>query len=275
MTFLAAIFIGVLGAAIGSFLSVVTFRVKKKKKGIFFGNSMCPHCKKPLKWRHLIPVFSFLFLRGRCGLCGKKISAHYFAMEVLTAAVFVLTFLHWNFVTSTPSLIDPNFILYGIDWHIFEKFTFYAIEMVLLMAIFFYDLLYREIPDRFSLPAIVLGIFAGVLFGVPSLMSMGIGILIIAFFFGGQILISKGAWLGGGDLRLGAILAVLLGWELMVLALITSYVFGALVSIVLLLSKKADRKTAIPFGPFLITGGLIALFIGEEIINFYLSTIGW
>ena len=149
--------------------------------------------------------------------------------------------------------------------------------MGLLMTIFFYDLLYKEIPDRFSLPAIALGILAVFLFGVPtlpSLVSIGMGLLIIAVFFGGQILLSKGAWLGGGDLRIGILMAVLLGWESMVLALIVGYVLGALVSIVLLFGKKADRKTAIPFGPFLITGLLVALFLGEKIINFYLKTLG-
>lgn len=274
MTLITAIFAGILGAAFGSFLSVVIFRVKNKKKGIFFGSSMCPHCKKPLKWKHLIPVISFLALRGRCAYCGKRIGKHYFAMEILTAAVFILTFLHWNFLTFTPSMVDPGFTIYGIDWHIFEKFIFYLVEMALLMAVFFYDLLYREIPDRFSLPAIALGILAAVLFGFPTLMSLGIAIGIIILFFGGQILLSKGAWLGGGDLRLGLLLAVLLGWELMVLALIISYVFGALVSIILLIGKKADKKTAIPFGPFLVTGGLIALFLGERIITLYLTTLG-
>ena len=264
MTLLTAIIVAVFGAAVGSFLSVVLFRVRNKKKGIFLGRSMCPYCKKPLKWRHLIPVFSFIFLRGKCAYCGKSISRHYFGLEVLTSLCFVLAFLSWNFIGS----------LYSIDWKIFEIFSFYILELGLLMAIFFYDLLYKEIPDRFSLPAIALGILGAVLFGTPSLISAGIGVLIIALFFGGQILISKGAWLGGGDLRLGALMAILLGWEQMVLALIIAYIFGAFVSIVLLIGNKVTRKTAIPFGPFLVTGLLISLFLGEEIINLYLKTIG-
>ncbi len=272
---LPAIWVGFLGAAIGSFISVLVFRVKKKKKGILMGRSICPSCKKPLKWYHLIPVFSFLFLRGKCANCGKRISVHYFAIEVLTAAVFILTFLKWNFLSFVPSSVDPSIYLFEIDWKVFEIFLFYLVEMTLMMAIFFYDLLYQEIPDRFSLPAILIGILAAIAFGVPSLVSIGIGVLVIALFFGGQILLSKGAWLGGGDLRLGVLLAVLLGWEMMLLALILAYVFGAFVSIVLLAASKADRKTAIAFGPFLITGGLIALFLGEEIISFYISSVGF
>jgi len=277
MTLLTAIIIAIFGAAVGSFLSVVIFRVHNNKKGIFFGKSICPYCNKPLKWRHLIPIVSFLFLKGKCAYCGKRIGKHYFMLELLTALVFVLTFLSWNFLIPIASSTDPSLILHSIDWKIFEIFAFYILEMGLLMTIFFYDLLYKEIPDRFSLPAIALGILAVFLFGVPtlpSLVSIGMGLLIIAVFFGGQILLSKGAWLGGGDLRIGILMAVLLGWESMVLALIVGYVLGALVSIVLLFGKKADRKTAIPFGPFLITGLLVALFLGEKIINFYLKTLG-
>ena len=274
MTLLTAIIIAVFGAAVGSFLSVVVYRVHSGKKGILLGRSMCPHCKKPLKWKHLIPIFSFLFLGGKCAYCGKRIGKHYFGLEVLTALVFVLTFLSWNFIIETPSTIDPNLISYTIDWRIFETFVFYILEMGLMMAIFFYDLLYREIPDRFSLPAIALGILAAFLFGAPGIASIGIGLLIIAVFFGGQILLSKGAWLGGGDLRLGALMAVLLGWEYMVVAMIIGYLFGAFVSIVLLLGNKASRSTAIPFGPFLITGLLISLFLGEEIVNLYFKILG-
>lgn len=274
MTLFTAIIMGILGSAVGSFLSVVVHRIKKKKKGIIFGKSMCPHCKKPLKWKHLVPVISFMFLRGKCAFCGKKISKHYFALELLTALIFVVTFLNWNFIVSTPSSIDPSILSYSINWKIFEISLFYIIEMTLLMGIFFYDLLYQEIPDVLSVPAIVLAIVAAIGFGGPALASIGIGIAIILIFFGGQILISKGEWLGGGDLRLGVLMAVMLGWKYLLLALIISYVFGALVSIVLLLSDKANRKTAVPFGPFLITGTLVTLFLGSEIISAYMHALG-
>jgi leader peptidase (prepilin peptidase) / N-methyltransferase len=277
MTLFTAVVLGILGSAIGSFLSVVIHRlknVKKKKKGIILGKSICPHCKKKLKWRHLFPVLSFLFLKGKCAYCGKKIGKHYFALEILTAFLFIAAFLNWNFILSVPSTIDPSTVLYSIDWKVFEVFAFYAIEFSLMAGIFFYDLLYKEIPDSMSIPAIALGLIAAGIFGTPLYLSILIGLAIIAVFFGGQILLSKGEWLGGGDLRIGALLAVLLGWEMTVLALILGYVLGAIISIYLLLSKKATRKTAIPFGPFLIIGGLFALFAGEEIITMYLNLIG-
>lgn len=223
----------------------------------------------------MVPVLSFLVLRGKCAYCGKKISKHYFALELLTALLFVLTFLNWNFLTAIPSSIDPSLLSYGIDWNIFEVFIFYIVEMTLLMAIFFYDLMYKEIPDVLSIPAIFLALLAGILFGTPALPSVGLGLAIIAVFFGGQILVSKGAWLGGGDLRLGALMAVLLGAKLIILALIVSYFLGALISIILLISNKATRKTAIPFGPFLIMGLLTSLFVGEELITMYFNLVGF
>lgn len=271
---LMAILITILGTLVGSFLSVVLHRLRKKIKGIFFGASMCPNCRKRLKWKHLFPVLSFLILGGKCAHCGKRISFHYFGLEVLTAVVFLLTFLNFNFIESTPSAINQSLLLYSINTETLGLFLLYIIEAALMMGIFFYDLLYREIPDVLSLPAIVIAIAGSLAFQTVSPASMGIGIAIIAVFFGGQIVLSKGRWLGGGDLRLGVLLAVLLGWKLLILSLVISYILGALVSIVLLLSDKADRKTAIPFGPFLITGGIIALFYGERLISLYMNLTG-
>lgn len=239
------------------------------------GRSICPKCNKKLKWYHLFPVLSFLFLRGRCAFCGKKISPHYVMMELLTGAIFVLIFLNWNFLVETSSIVSSS-TLYSIDWAIFEKFLFYIVEATLLSLIFFYDLKYQEIPDRFSLPAITLGLLGVLLFTntVAAWSSVGIGLVIIVVFFGGQIALSKGQWLGGGDLRLGALMAVLLGYKVLILALMISYVLGALVSIPLIIANKANRKTKIAFGPFLITATLIGLFVGEKLVAMYLGMLG-
>ena len=234
---------------------------------------MCPYCKKPLKWKHMVPIFSYLVLGGKCAYCRKRISSHYVLLEILTAALFVIVFLNFNFITTVGSSVDPSVFSYSIDFNVFELFIFYLIEAGLMMGIFFYDLLYKEIPDVLSLPAIAVGFLGALLFGTPELQSLGIAVLIIVVFFGGQILLSKGHWLGGGDLRLGVLLAVLLGAKLLILALVLSYVLGSIVSLVLLACKKATRKTAIPFGPFLITGGLISLFIVEKIVTMYLNNL--
>jgi len=263
----------ILGTAIGSFLSVVVYRVKTKKKGILLSHSICPSCKKKLKWRHLIPIFSFLFLRGKCAYCGKKVSSHYLVLELLTGLLFLASFLTWNFVEAVPSTIDPSFLNLTINWQIFEIFIFYIITFTFLTAIFFYDLLYKEIPDRFSIPAIAIAIAGGLLLSLTPPLSMLIGGIGIFAFFALQFVISKGKWIGGGDLRLGALMGILLGWKLGLIALIAAYLFGSVVSIILLLKKKATRKSTIPFGPFLVIGIIIAIFYGNQILEWYLNTL--
>lgn len=273
MNVIAAIIAFILGTAIGSFLSVVIYRIHKKKKGIFLSHSVCPECNKKIKWRHLIPLFSWLFLRGKCGYCGKPISSHYFVMELATGLLFLGAFLEWNFVNTIPSTIDPNLLHYTIDWDVFQILIFYLIEFTLLVAIFFYDLMYKVIPDRFSIPTIIIGIAGGLLFGIPTPLNMLIGATAFALFFILQFVISKGAWIGGGDVRLGLIIGVLLGFEKGLVALILAYLIGAVLSLILLIQKKVNRKTAIPFGPFLITGVIVAIFWGEYILDWYLGTM--
>ncbi len=269
MTPLVATIIFILGTAIGSFLSVVIYRVHSKKKGIMFGRSICPHCNKKLKAHHLIPIFSWIFLRGKCGFCGKKISAHYISLELITGLTFLTIFLYWNFLIAVPSTVAPDFFTYTIDWQIFERFIFYIIEFVLLIAIFFYDLQYQEIPDRFSIPAIGVAIAGGLVFGVPTTISMLIGAIVLFLFFFIQFAVSKGRWIGGGDLRMGVLMGVLLGWQMGLFALMIAYFFGAFISIFMLMTGRVTRKTAIAFGPFLIIGTIIMIFFGETLLNSY------
>ncbi len=273
MTTIFAVLSLILGAVIGSFLSVVIYRIRHDKKGIVFSHSVCTSCKKKIKWHHLIPILSWIFLRGKCAYCNKKISAHYFILELATGLLFMSVFLHFNFLTKAPSLVDPTLIIYGINWHAFAVFIYMLIIISLLMAIFFYDLLYQEIPDNFSIPAILIAIVGGLVFANPSLISMTIGGIGIFIFFLLQFVISRGTWIGGGDLRLGLFTGIFLGWELGLLAIILSYIIGAIFSLFLMARGKVNRKTAIAFGPFMIMGILIALFYGEEILNWYLSGV--
>jgi leader peptidase (prepilin peptidase)/N-methyltransferase len=273
MTLLTATLMFILGTTIGSFLSVVIYRLYKKKKGILLSRSICPECKKQLKWRHLIPILSWLFLRGKCAYCGKKISSHYLVLELLTGLLFLAAFLQWNFIEEVPSSVNPEILNYMINWDTLEILIFYLIEFTFLIAIFFYDLMHKEIPDRLSFPAIVIAITGGLIFGEPSPLNMVIGGGGIFLFFALQLILSKGKWIGGGDLRLGALMGILLGWEKGLIALVLAYLIGAVVSIILLIQKKVTQKSTIPFGPFLITGIIIALFYGTEIINWYLNLL--
>lgn len=271
MNIILSIIIFILGTAIGSFLSVIIHRLHTKKDSMILSRSMCPSCKKKIKWRHLVPVFSWLYLRGKCGYCREKISVHYLMLELVTGIVFLFTFLNFNFLESIPLISNPEFFNYQINWQVFEKFVFYIIEFSFLIGIFFYDTQYKEIPDQLSLPAIAIAIVGNLIFGEPEIMSMLIGAAGIFTFFLLQFVLSKGSWIGGGDLRLAILVGVLLGWEMGLLALIISYLLGGLFSIYLLIAKKVQRKTQIPFGPFLVTGIIIAVFYGNCILDWYFN----
>lgn len=234
---------------------------------------MCPNCKKQLKWKHLVPVFSWLFLRGKCGYCGQKISVHYLLLELLTGISFLAIFLNWNFVQIDPSIVNPDYLGYYFNPATFEYFIFYAVMMSFMIAIFFYDLMYQEIPDQFSLSAIALGIAGGLYFGTPDWTSMLIGGILLGLFFLLQYMVSKGKWIGGGDIRLGVLLGVLLGWDFGLLALIVGYLLGSIIAVWMLLTRKATRKTALALGPFLITGIVVAIFYGDLVMNWYLNIL--
>ncbi|MDP2642263.1 MAG: prepilin peptidase [Candidatus Peregrinibacteria bacterium] len=261
-----AILAFILGTVFGSFLSVIIYRIKSNKKGMILGRSMCPFCKKKLKFRYLVPVLSWLFLRGKCGYCGKKIGINYLALEVATGLTFLVLFLTFNF-------IEIKFDQFFLNYEMLKLFVFYTIEFLFLMAIFFYDLQYKEIPDRFSITAIVLAITGNILLNTVNPLNMAIGGISISLFFALQFLLSRGKWIGGGDLRLGFLMGVLLGWEKGLVALIIAYMVGALLSLILLGMKKLDRKSQIPFGPFLVTGTLIAFFFGQQILDWYFGGI--
>jgi leader peptidase (prepilin peptidase) / N-methyltransferase len=273
MTIIFATLSLVLGALIGSFLSVVIFRIRENKKGIFFSRSICPHCETKLKKRHLIPVISWIFLKGKCAFCRKNISPRYLFLELTTALLFLLTFLNFNFLIPIFSSIDASLITYSIDYLLLEKFIIYIVLFSLLIAILFYDLLYQEIPDRLSLPAIAVAIVSSIILGTPEIFDMLIASATFFAFFGIQILISKGEWVGGGDLRMAILIGTLLGLKFGLMALILAYFIGAVISIGLIIAGKAGGKTKIPFAPFLISGILLAIFLGENIYTFYQTFI--
>jgi len=256
-----------LGLFFGSFANVVSLRINSGKKGIFLGNSVCPKCNHKLKFFELIPVFSFLFLGGKCRKCKTKISWQYPAVEIF----FGLLFLSVGFF-STPIFVTP------------ENFYFFLWRLLILFflgILVISDLRFFEIPDQISLPLIfILLIFSIVstffynITGIPKILDGLLGTLIVVGFFLFLIVISKGRWLGGGDLRLGAILGLSLGAKISFLCLFLSYFLGTIVMIPFLLFGKKSRNSMVPFGPFLAAGNFIGLFFGQEILQFYLNLIG-
>lgn len=244
-----------LGTIIGSFLSALTYRMHTKEEGIVVGRSFCPHCKVKLKAYDMIPLLSYLFLGGRCRSCGKKISINYFLIEMLTGLVYAFTFFNFNFVAG----IDP--------WIT----AFWLVMFTFGIAIFFYDLNYKEIPLKLTIPMIILGGLGAYFILNVEIIDILIGGVFGKLFFWIQHVLSKGKWVGLGDSDLGLALGVILGGKFVLVALLVSYILASVVSIFLLATKMATRKTKIPFGPFLVTGLYITVLYGTAIADWYFN----
>lgn len=254
---MSIVFFCIGGLLIGSFLNAAEYRYYKKlpinwdKIKREFARSFCPHCRAHLRNRDLLPVLSFVWLGGRCHHCRKKIAWQYPVVELSTGALFALA--AWQFSFTPEAFIVAGFV-------------------AILIFIFIYDLKYQLIPDRVSLPAIALAIPGGLLLGL-SWQSMALGALLGGGFFALQCILSRGTWVGGGDIRLGVLMGLLLGFPLTLLALGVAYVSGALVATILLATKKMGRKSKMPFGPFLVFATLVSLFIGDTLIAEYFNLL--
>ncbi len=244
-----------IGISFGSFLTMLIPRIHEKESGIFLGRSHCGFCKKTLRARDLIPIASYLIHKGKCAFCKEKISTLYPTIELSTGIMFALIYAKFPFENTS-----------GIPLTAF----YLAISLALIFT-FFYDIKYLEISDIILLPAIVLSLIKSFAVGSPSIKSALIGGFIGISFFLIQILISKGKWVGTGDIRIGALMGVFLGWQMTLAALVISYVIGSIASIALLATKQKKIGSKIALGPFLVTGTFITLFFGEKIITWYLN----
>ncbi|WIF94515.1 prepilin peptidase [Caminicella sporogenes] len=241
----------VFGILIGSFLNVCICRIPQNES-IVYPPSHCTVCGTKLNILDLIPVFSYLFLKGRCRYCGEKISPQYPIVELLNAVLYLLLYYEYSF---------------GL------LFIKYAIFSSLLIVIFFIDLKFQIIPDRL----IVLGLAVGIIFNLYKLKIYFFNGLLGLIIGGGLFLIiavaTNGA-MGGGDIKLMGILGFALGWKNILLITFISFVIGAVFSIFLLILKVKSRKDFIPFGPFIATASFITMLYGSQIIHWYISFIG-
>jgi len=265
---LPVILLLILGAFFGSFLSVVIYRIHADKKGIVKGRSECPHCHKKLKVRDLVPIFSYLVGGGKCRICKKKISIHYLLIEIVCAAVFVGFYFVYPFF-----LYEFGDLVCSFDSSLFLYYLFFIVVSLFLVAIAFFDLKYLEIPEIFTLPAIAIVFVVGIFLPEPSLYSMLIGGAIAALFFGAQVWISKEKWLGAGDVQVGILIGLLLGWQLFLMGLMITYIVGSLISLSLMAGKKVNLKSQVPFAPFMVLGTFITIFFGEFFLDLYLQVL--
>lgn len=236
------------GLAIGSFLNVVIVRVPEGRS-LWYPRSACPGCSAQLAWHDNIPILSFLWLRGRCRKCGMRISRRYPLVEAVTAA-----------------MLATAYVAFGLT----GDFVVAAALLPVLLVVTAIDLQHQVIPDVITLPGIVAGLGANLAIGHVSWLDCLIGTVVGGGLFMVIILVSRGG-MGGGDMKLGAMLGAFLGWKALLFALFAAIVLGGVVGVAALVSGLRGRKDPIPFGPFLAAGGAMALFWGERIIDWWLS----
>jgi leader peptidase (prepilin peptidase)/N-methyltransferase len=267
MSTILEIAVFIFGLIVGSFLNCVIYRLelkefKKEKKSFLKGRSFCPNCKHVLAWDDLIPVVSFFLLHRRCRYCKKKISWQYPVVEISTALIFLLIF---NFQFSILSI------------------CFLFLISCFLIIIFVYDLKHFIIPDKLIFLAIGTVLIFRIwdlienwslkIENLRTLENALIAALISFLFFFIIFALSRGRWMGFGDVKLALFMGLFLGWPSILAALFFSFFIGAIMGVILIISKRKGLKSEVPFGPFLILGTYIALFWGEKIVNWYLKFI--
>lgn len=239
----------------GSFLNVCIYRLPRRQS-VVAPRSYCPNCKEPIQWYDNIPILSYLILRGRCRRCKGRISLRYLIVEILTASLFLLLYLFFGF--------SPRFFAY-------------ATMAGALIISTFVDLETQEIPDEVTLSGIVIGLIAslvspavvgeavawkGCLASALGALAGGTSIYLMGFL--GELVFKKEA-MGGGDVKLLAMIGAFLGWRLALLVFFIAPLFGSVVGIVMRIREGSET---IPYGPYLSLAALVAVFWGEKILQF-------
>jgi leader peptidase (prepilin peptidase)/N-methyltransferase len=249
----------VVGLLVGSFLNALIYRLKSGEK-ILFSRSHCLKCNRVLTWLDLIPVFSWLILRGRCRYCCSPISIQYPLVELSTALLFVFVFIGLGAKPAPIAVEIMDLVTLG----------FYLFSAAVFIVVFAYDLRYGLIPDKVILPAIVIGVLYKSFLGRWEDLLSGLG---AGLFFLAIIWLTKGKGMGGGDVKLGAFIGLLLGWPNALAGLYLSFVLGAIVSLGLIATRRKKFGQTIPFGPFLAVGAIMAMFYGNWLIDWYFNAI--
>lgn len=241
MLYLQSTLVLLAGIVFGSFFNAVVWRYRRREK-ITARHSICVHCGHTLAAGDLIPVLSYLALRGRCRYCHKPIPFFYPLVELATGLVLLLPLAFFGFTLA---------------------FVVVAAFSLLLELLFLLDLRYSILPDELTVPAIILGILVGFTIG-REYRDILLGGILGAGFFLLQYAISRGRWIGGGDIRLGAVMGCALGVNALLLALFFSYCVGAIVGVILISSKQKRWKSHIPFGTFLTASTYVLLLAGTS-----------
>lgn len=268
MTGVLVVFAGLLGLVIGSFLNVVIARVPVGASLI--PDSRCPQCEAPITPWQNIPVVSWIALRGRCAACGRPISRRYPLIELATAVLFAAV-AAWTIL-----VLEPDSVVSGIL--LFTAYAWFAAMSVALAAI---DLDTRRLPDAVLLPSsaaiAVLLVATALLTGdLLPLVRAVIGAAAL-FAFYAMLRVVRPGGMGAGDVKLSAVIGLVLGWlgwGPLVVGAFAAFVLGGIFGIALLAGRRATRRTAIPFGPWMLLGAWVGIVIGAPVATWYLRLIG-
>ncbi len=240
------------GAIVGSFLNVVILRLPEPGASIVFPASHCPRCRHPLSWYENIPLLSYLFLRGRCGHCEVHISSQYPLVELLMAVLSSAVFFRFGLSLTAVG------------------FFFFSAALLVIICI---DIQHQIIPDVISLPGILLGFAFSFSNSITTWQDSLIGLLA-----GGGILyaiallyfvLRKQDGMGGGDIKLLAMIGAFLGWQSLPFVIFASSLSGSIIGILTMVIQKKGGATRIPFGPFLSLAALLYMLFSNEIQNIY------
>ena len=262
MVLLLSILIFILGLIIGSGINALVYRVHSGKS-FLRGRSECPECHHVLAPRDLLPVFSFLALMGKCRYCKKTIHWMYPAIELLTAVSFLLYAMFSQYVVLTQ--IDSSLMI--------ARLLVGLVFISFLIFIFLYDARYMIIPNKALMvlaPIAFLG--SWLVLGHP-LTSVLLGAAVGFGFFGLMYALSKGKWIGFGDVKFGLVFGFMLGLSGTLMTLFFAYVIGAIFAVVILAMKKKHLQDRIAFGPFLALGAIIVLIAGQLIAQWYVGLL--
>jgi leader peptidase (prepilin peptidase) / N-methyltransferase len=246
----------IFGSLVGSFLNVCIYRMPLDES-VVSPPSHCPNCNYKIRWYDNIPLFSYLLLRGKCRGCGTGISLQYPLVELLNGLLTLALFLRFG-----PTL----------------AFAVLFVFCSALVVITFIDIEHQIIPDEISLSGIVVGFVCsfflpghGWLNSLLGILLGGGSLLLVAYVY--QWLTGKEG-MGGGDIKLLAMMGAFLGWKAILFIIFASSLIGSVVGISLMLIQKKDSKLAIPFGPYLAFGAVLYIFYGRQLIHWYLSLGG-
>lgn len=249
----------ILGLFLGSFLGVLVDRIPRKEN-VINGRSHCEHCKKELAWYDLVPVLSFVFLKGKCRYCKTRLPFFYPVIEITTAVIFGLVYLFFGALG-------------------FAYLLYFLFVSGIFIVVFFTDLKYGIIPDKILYPGIIVSVLFALIFQKSEFLNhLASGILSFAFFVAVSYIffvLTKKESMGGGDIKLALFLGLVLGFPNILVCLYIAFLTGSAISIILIIwKKKSFQKDTLPFGPFMVTGAAISLFWGNQIFSYFLKILG-